>query len=251
MKKMKFLALVGLMGLAGCATGTGDTGSVRSAITGCFELETSEIELCLGDVEEEGGAGVEEVIDVCFEEHGECLVYFEDPEACDPLLEACLEIWDEPLPPGPIVELCYFEAVECPEVPGIDPVECIEMLDICIELVHPEPVAPPCEEAHFCFEGLESPDDAGVCEELLDHCLEWGPVEPGPCEPGEPAPPEPGPGEEPGGPGEPAPPEPGPGEEPGGPGEPAPPEPGPGEEPGEPAPPEPGPGEEPGEPPLF
>jgi hypothetical protein len=110
----------------------------------CFEV----LGFCVGVFEEPGPIGIgDDIAELCFDGHLECLMATEDPVMCDLLLDSCLV--PACVDGGPV------------EHPG-DP--CLEAAQWCYETIDPE-----------------HPDQLLECDLLLDGCWDPGyPPEPPP-----------------------------------------------------------------------
>lgn len=102
-----------------------------------------------------------DTIDSCAADFEVCFADGGDPEACEPLLEACEE------PPAPD---CMEEYGLCVEDPGADPESCEELLVYCFE---PPPEVPEwdcLDDFEECLRWADGADDPEVCDMILDAC---------------------------------------------------------------------------------
>lgn len=148
---------------------TTEPSSVRSAISACYDESDP---ACLDGLE---SSEPDDVFDACFTEHAECLASGA-PDACDPLLDACFEIYDESDDTDDAIGFCYEEAEQCTRDLGVAADECLDMLSMCLASID-EPVDVPDapDVAEVCFEGhaacLEGMGDPAECDAILDECL--------------------------------------------------------------------------------
>ncbi len=160
-----------------------ETDDVGDAISACYDageactrelgIEADEcLEMvgeCLDSLDEHADPGEEDdVSEICFDEHYDCIEDGTD-EACDALLDECLET---ACPPEELDDPCLEVIEHCFEsAPDGEAAEaCGEMVDGCFD----EPPTDPCEDDFFvCLDELDDGmGDPSACEELLWACDE-------------------------------------------------------------------------------
>ncbi len=169
MNLRNFIAIVFVLGTA-CVGSSDPSASIKSAISECYDAGDP---ACLEGLD---SSEPDEVFDACFEEHARCLEGTPDPEACDPLLDACFDVYDESDPVDDAIGFCYDEGEQCTRELGVSADECLEMVGECLESI--EDVADPGDApdvAEICFEGhiacLESMGPPEECDLILEECL--------------------------------------------------------------------------------
>jgi hypothetical protein len=188
MRSSRTIAILIAFSMVGCTAADPTTaGSIREAISACYDHDPDGAEPCLDDLEGDSHDATS-VFDVCYGEHFECSEEH-GSIVCYPVLDDCFDVYDDEAPEPDVFAICYEEAAACAE----DPMrleDCGELLAICLgSFDDPAPREELPDVAEACFarhvECLEWAMDPSECDAALEICLGYTCIDDGPVHPGD------------------------------------------------------------------